>query len=113
MNDAEKLNSDIGWNCKIVGKMTRNKAIKLFKAHWKWLSELENCSEPKENWPIPNECFACEYARKENSEAIDCTKCFIQWDQCEECDHCIEEDDCQCECQNSAYGKWFRSRFRF
>ena len=90
-------------------KLTKKKAIELFRAHWKWLSETGK--EEKDEWPefdfwselIENECFLCEFTWGKipgvNGKDVNCLKCPIDWGIA-----AFEYDSCPCE--SAAYKKW-------
>ena len=95
-------------------RLSKKRAIKLFREHWKWLAETG--SNRKDDWPgwdfdddyIEHCCFLCEYAKGRSDH--DCRKCPIDWGVNYE----IEDGSGQCSYADNDtwnyYGKWDRAR---
>ncbi len=75
-------------------KLTKKKAIKLFREHWQWLTETGTIW--KDEWPehdfeedpISGGCFLCEYLDQKEAELgknEDCDNCPIDWGTSKTC----------------------------
>ena len=79
-------------------KLTRRKAIELFREHWRWAGKT---GKYKKEWPglhgeyIENDCFLCEYDNQHKGSYC-CNTCLIIW----------PSEDGSCEGSGSPYDKW-------
>jgi hypothetical protein len=91
-------------------KLTKKKAIKLFREHWRWLAETG--STIKSNWPghdflkdeIASMCFLCEYMDQVDGENGGCDGCLIDWpgENCAD-KHSIGDD-------KGLFAKWWKAK---
>lgn len=79
-------------------KLTRKKAIELFRKHWTWLAKTGSMDKEKwikKHFPkelVDNDCFLCEYVemtRSTGSPRPPCDSCPIEWPgaNCERTSH--------------------------
>jgi hypothetical protein len=89
-------------------KLTKKKAVKMFRAHWRWLAETG--SRHKEFWPghdfaedgIDSTCFLCEYMDQVDG---DCRDCPIEWPGI----NCADKNH---EDEKGLFSKWWSAATR-